>query len=255
MNRRHIVVGQMAFNYSPKFFQEFDSAFTVPLLDAVNIHPLPSLIFNRRTYQLGNFMSKELQLVEFRDFFLATYDSRKPAISDEDNAASLYRDEVGWTIHRKRAWMAVMCGGHYDYIDFSIQVGQEAGTEDSRTKIRTWMRTLSEFIHSFDFIHARPAPDWIASQPAPLVSATLATGSTDYIAYLADAREISDPAAGQRVSGQIAFNLPDGSYVARTFSPHAGVYSSGARLSGGNHVTHRLPSFEHDIVLRVTREI
>ena len=40
-------------------------------------------------------------LSEFRDYCLATYRERKPMVMDEDNCASLYRDEVGWTIHRK----------------------------------------------------------------------------------------------------------------------------------------------------------
>ena len=63
-------------------------------------------------------MSKELHLEQFRDFFLAAYSEPKPVISDEDNAASMYVDDTGWTIQRKRAWMAVMCGAHYDFIDF-----------------------------------------------------------------------------------------------------------------------------------------
>ena len=71
------------------------------------------------------------------------------------NCASLYRDEIGWTIHRKRAWTALLSGSHYDYIDFSINVGAEAGTEASRVKIRTWMKNLSEFFHSFDFPRSR----------------------------------------------------------------------------------------------------
>jgi hypothetical protein len=254
LNRQHLVAGQMAFSYSPHFSQKFDSSFSAPLLDAVNVHPLPNLVFGGRNYQLGNFMSKELRLAEFRDFFLATYPAHKPAVSDEDNAASLYRDEVGWTIHRKRAWMAVICGGHYDYIDFSIQAGQEAGTQDSRGKIRAWMRNLSEFIHSFDFIHAQPAPYWIATQPASLVSATLANGAADYITYLADGREISDPTACQPITGRLEFIPPEGTYRARFYSPTAGVYSPGVRVSGGNRVTFELPSFEQDIVLRVTRE-
>jgi len=254
LNRRHLVVGQNAFSYAPHFSQKFDDSFSGSMLDAVNVHPLPNLIVAGRTYQLGNFMSKELQLGEFRDFFLAINLRRKPAISDEDNAASLYRDDVGWTIHRKRAWTAVMCGAHYDYIDFSIQSGREAGTEESRRKIRSWMRYLSEFIHSFDFIHARPAPDWIANPPSPLVVSALIKEAKDYVAYLADGREISDPGCGHPVSGEIMFSVPEGTYDVRTYSPAAGVYSRAKRISGGNQIRFELPTFEHDIVLRVTRE-
>lgn len=165
----------------------------------------------------------------------------------------MYRDEVGWTIHRKRAWMAVICGGHYDYIDFSIQVGLEAGTEESRRKIRSWMKDLSEFIHSFDFIHARSEPTWIEAKPAHLVDATLSIPGSDYVAYLADGRELSDATAGQPISGPVAFRLPEGNYRVCLYSPATGGYSPCAQVRGGGRATFDLAPFEQDIALRVKR--
>ncbi len=255
LNRPHLVFGQNAFSYAPAFSQDFDPSFSGALLDAVTVHPLPDLHLGGRTYQLGNFMSKELQLREFRDFFLAAYGSRKPCVSDEDNTASIYRDATGWTIHRKRAWMAIMTGAHYDYIDFSITVGSEAGTEESRRQIRSWMRNLSDFIHSFDIIHAQPAPAWIETKPAPLIDAVLAQPGREYIAYLADAREVADPGAGHPVSGTIAFSLPEGNYLCWLYSPTTGEYSPGIDVGGGKRVTYDLSPFVHDIVLCVRRQI
>ena len=139
-------------------------------------------------------------------------------------------------------------------IDFSIQVGSEAGTEESRRNIRTWMKNVTEFIHSFDFIHAKPAPGWIAAPAAPLVTAALANPGTDYIAYLADVRELVDATAGQPITGSLAFDLPAGTYRACFYSPTAGVYSPGVRVTGGGSLTLEIPPFEHDVVLRVTRE-
>ena len=130
----HLLSGQNAFTYKPEFSQAFDASYGEKMLDIVNVHPLPSLVLGGRKYGLGNFMSKELCLEEFRDFFLAASKGTKPTVSDEDNASSLYLDDVGWTIERKRAWMAVMCGAHYDFIDFSIQVHLETGTEESGKK-------------------------------------------------------------------------------------------------------------------------
>ncbi len=253
LNRRHLLMGQNAFSYTPKFGQNFDASFSGSMLDAVNVHPLPGLTLRGRTYQLGNFMSKELQLEQFRDFFLAAYHERKPCISDEDNAASMYLDDIGWIIDRKRAWMAVLCGAHYDFIDFSIRAGVEAGTHESRAKIRSWMRNLSEFIHSFDFIHALPAPDWIAGQPAHLVAAALAKPDEDYIAYLADARELTDPTAGQPISGNISFRLPEGHYRVGLYSPSGGTYSPCLPAEGGHVVTFELAPFTDDVVIRATR--
>ena len=198
-------------------------------------------------------MAKELKLTDFRDFFRAAYRERKPCISDEDNAASVYCDQVGWTIHRKRAWTAVLSGSHYDYIDFSIQAGNEDGTEESRRSIRSWMRNLSQFIHSFDFIHAQPAPDWIEAKPQHLIESSLANPGKDYIAYLADGRELTNPAAGQIISGPIAFRLPEGKFVVHLYSPSSGEYSPGIQVHGGKQIIVEMPSIEQDIALRVTR--
>jgi hypothetical protein len=259
LNRKHLVVGQNAsagFNVSQ--YSEgvgnsyFDASFSKSMLDAVNVHPLPNLILRGHTYQLGDFMTKELRLEDFRSFFLAVHSKRKPCISDEDNAASLYCDESGWTLHRKRAWMAVLCGSHYDYIDFSIQVGHEEGTDESRLKIRHWMCNLSQFIHSFDFITAKPAPGWIEAKPQYLIESTLAVPGKDYISYLADSRELTDTTAGQVISGQVAFRLPKGRFDARLYSPRSGEYSPGITVEGGKQIVVEMPSVEQDIVLRVT---
>lgn len=253
LNRKHLLMGQNAFSYAPEFRQDFDASFSGSMLDAVNIHPLPGLGLMGRTYDLGQFMSKQLHLEEFRDFFLAAYRERKPCISDEDNAASMYLDDAGWTIDRKRAWTAVLSGAHYDFIDFSIKAEVETGTEESRRKIRSWMRNLSEFIHSFDFIHAQPVPDWITAKPEHLVAVALAKAGQDYIAYLADARELTDQTAGQPVSGDISFQLPEGNYRVCLYSPVTGGYSPCLPVRGGRSITFELAPFVEDVVIRVTR--
>ncbi|MDE3202495.1 MAG: cellulase family glycosylhydrolase [Acidobacteriota bacterium] len=252
-NRHHLIFGQNAFRYAPSFQQSFDDSFAGSMLDAVNVHPLPNLVYRNKTYELGNFMSKELQLEQFRAFFLATASANKPSISDEDNCASIYRDDDGWTIHRKRAWMAVMCGAHYDYIDFSITTGSEAGTKESRAKIRSWMQLLSAFIHSVDFIHARPDSAFLTNTPDHLVAGTLAVPGSDYIVYLADARELTDPSAGQPIGGMVSLTLPSGEYHAALFSPVTGMYSPPLRIQGRRQVAVELLPFEHDIVLRIRR--
>lgn len=250
---RRLVVGQQAFDWLPQVNQAFDQSLSGGLFDAVTVHPIPNLRIGARTYQLGHFMSKELQLSEFKHFFLAARRFPKPCISDEDNAASLYRDDTGWTIQRKRAWIAVMCGAHYDFIDFSLTVGSEAGTDESRAKIRTWMRNLAGFMSSFDFVHAEPVDDWILSMPQHLIAGVLARQTREYVAYLADAREVSDATAGQPISGPVSFNLDRGTYDLSLYSPVTGVYSPSVRLPAESRVTIDLQPFQHDIVLRVIR--
>jgi len=249
--RQHLVFGSEAFSYTPKFNQGTDASFKNPDFDAVNVHPLPDTHYGGRTYQMGNFMSKELMLAEFRDYCLATYRERKPMVMDEDNCASLYRDDVGWTIHRKRAWTALLSGSHYDYIDFSINVGAEAGTEASRLKIRTWMRNLSEFFHSFDFVRSHPLTNWLQNKPVGTVESVLAIEGEEYLVYLADAREVTDPAANAPIHAVVKLPLPVGRFEARAYSPSTGGYSPAIWIQSTGLAEIDLPAFKEDIVLRV----
>lgn len=255
LNRPHLIAGQQAFTYSPKFRFPLDQTYSGPLFDIVNVHPLPDTDLRGRLYQLGNFMSKELMLSEMRDFGLKSFAEKKPTVMDEDNTASMYRDLTGWTIHRKRAWTTLLTGGHYDYIDFSITVGSEAGTAASRRAIRTWMKHLSEFMTSFDFIHSRASIDWIQSTPANIVASGLVVEGNDYVAYLADAREVTNPSLGQPVAGGLKFTLPAGRFLVRLYSPVGGLYSPAVHVDGGKPAEFDLPPFEHDVVLRATRAV
>jgi hypothetical protein len=253
LGRRHMIVGQDATSYTPSFRQTFDRALSGSLFDAVTVHSTSDLVYKGHRYNLGHFMSKQLKLVEFRDFFLATYPARKPSVSDEDNVATLYMDTQGWTIQRKRAWMAIMTGSHCDFIDFTIRVDVETGTPEARRDIRGWMRNLSEFIHSFDVIHSRLLPDWIESMPEHLVGTTLAVPGKEYIAYLADAREVTDATAGQPISGPVSFQLPGGSFEVSLYSPTSGEYSPSVLLSGGKRVSFVLAPFRQDVAIRAIR--
>jgi hypothetical protein len=253
VNRLHLIAGQEAFAYTPQFRFPLDKSFSGSMFDLVNVHPLPNTVLEGHPYQLGNFMSKELMLAEVAGFCRAAYAPSKPTVLDEDNAASMYRDPVGWTIHRKRAWIALMSGAHYDYIDFSITVGSEAGTSASQRGIRSWLQHLSEFMADFDYIHSKPAAQWITVKPQNLVTATLQIEDRDYASYLADAREVTDPSAGQPVNGKVSFALPAGKFVVRLYSPESGQYSPGVLLDGGKTVTIDLTPFRHDIVIRATR--
>jgi hypothetical protein len=147
----------------------------------------------------------------------------------------------------------VLNGAHYDYIDFSITVGSEAGTKASRAGIRSWMQHLSEFIAGFDYIHAKPTADWIQAKPEHLVASALVVPNHDYAVYLADSREVTDASLGQPISGKIAFTLPAGKFLVRLYSPVSGEYSPGWLVDGGRRSEFLLPQFEHDLVMRAIR--
>jgi hypothetical protein len=251
--RKHLIAGQQAFAYTPKFRAPYDQSFRDRIVDIVNVHPLPDTVFGGRAYQLGNFMSKELMLGEFADFTRAVSAENKPMVHDEDNAASMYRDSTGWTIHRKRAWTALFNAAHYDYIDFSITVGSEAGTPASRAAIRSWMRHLSEFMSGFDFIHSRARSDWIQEKPEHVVVSALVSQDHDYAAYLADAREVAEAGAGQPIGGNVALQLPAGNFAVTLFSPATGETLPATAVKGGPSIQLKLLPFRDDIVIRAIR--
>ncbi len=249
----HLIAGQQAFAYKPKFRFPLDQTYSGSLFEIVNVHPLPDTELGGKLFQLGNFMSKELRLSDMQEFTAKAYDRGKPTVMDEDNAASMYRDEVGWTIHRKRAWTSLLNGAHYDFIDFSITVGSEGGTEASRKAIRSWFKHLSDFMASFDYIKAKLNVEWIQQRPEHLVVSGLAVPGRDYAVYLADSREVTDNGLGQLISGQIRLALPAGRFSVRLYSPVSGQYSPGWIVEGGRPIELTLPSFQHDLLIRATR--
>ena len=249
---KHLIAAQEAFTYKPKFEFPYRKSYQWPLIQIVNVHPLPNTTYGGRSFQLGNFMSKELMLSEVKDFCIATYGEPRPTVLDEDNAATMYRDMTGWTIHRKRAWTSLLNGAHYDFIDFSVVVGRETGTVESNAKIRTWIRHLSEFIHSFDFVRARPLPDWLQHDMDMVVTSTMAVEGKDYICYLADAREVTDTSVGEPIAGSVTFELPAGRYRLRLYSPTSGLYSPARALEGGGENTVQLEPYQEDLVIRIT---
>ena len=76
LNRPHLISGQQAFSYSPRFRFPLDETFSQPIFDIVNVHPLPDIVFAGKSYQLGNFMSKELELSNMAQFSRDVYPER-----------------------------------------------------------------------------------------------------------------------------------------------------------------------------------
>jgi hypothetical protein len=249
LGRPHLLSGQQAFAYGNKNVFPQDASFSSKTFDIANVHPLPETSLNGRVYDMGNFMSKELRLDQVAGFCRAAFPFLKPTVFDEDNTASIYRDVTGWTIHRKRAWAALMNGCHYDYIDFSITVGNESGTPASQRGIRAWMQHLSAFARSFDLVNSKPDTSWIGGYPAHLVVSALSTPGRDFVAYLADDREVTDPSAGSAMEGSISILLPAGNYDISLYSPVTGEYSPAIQLRGGR-TDLALPSFHDDLVIR-----
>jgi hypothetical protein len=144
-------------------------------------------------------------------------------------------------------------GSHYDYIDFSITVGNERGTASSRQQIRKWMQNLSEFMSSFDYVHSSLNTAWVQDLPPEVIASGLSVKDRDYVMYLADEREVTDPNAGKAISGAVRLSLPAGKFEVSLYSPVSGGYSPAIAVEGGHDTVLALPEFENDIVIRARR--
>jgi hypothetical protein len=266
--RQHLIAGQQAYSWKP-FEQGSDLAFRTLDYDIVNMHPLPNSTYGGRSYQLGDFMSKQAVLRALRDFGLAVSGEPKPLNQDEDNVASQYKDVDGWTIHRKRAWITLLTGGHYDFIDFSIIPRLETGTRESRRCIRRWIGHLARYIHTLDLVRSRPLVGVVQSAPTHILDVTFGIPGEDYTIYLADERELSDahvtmlssPAdlenvardPGGSIQGDLIVQLPEGSYTVVVYDPKQDQFSPALPLRGGAETHIHLLPFVHDLVVRIRR--
>jgi hypothetical protein len=256
---RHLISGQEAFAYGLEdesgragadVFQFADESFDSLPIDIVNMHPLSNMISRKRTYNLGQFMTGEMNLAVLKRYCLDLYEEKKPLCLDEDNCATQYRDDFGWKIHRKRAWIALFCGASYDCIDFSINNFVETGSSDeSEDGIRRAFGNLARFINSDDLPLAVPTGDVVSRLPEGFIEATLSGSGNRYWIYLADARQPKRGEASPMVSGELVLHLRPGRYKARTFSPTASQYSPWISLVADGDATIGLPEFRDDIVV------
>jgi len=221
-------------------------------VDAINMHDYQQLTFRGRPIPpLGRFMQRDLKLDRIHDLWTICHAAGKPIVFDEDNACTNGLDEESWTIHRKRAW-TVVCSGHYDMIDFSIQAaGGEAGSPASRAHIRSWMKHLSTFIHSTDFVRMTPVRDFCKETPTHTLAATLAHPGAEYVIYVADKREGEDLGCGEPCSGRLSFSLPAGRYEVSFYQPVTGGYTGEPRQLTGGEVALQLEPFVHDVVVHI----
>jgi hypothetical protein len=111
---------------------------------------------------------------------------------------------------------------------------------------------------SYDYVHSKPDAGWVSFPSDHVVVSGLISegrdrGALDYVAYIADARELSDRDAGSPLQGDVSMTLPAGEYDVALYSPVTGGYSPAIKVAGGAKTTLALPSFTQDIVIRVTR--
>lgn len=259
MENRHMIAAGECWSFDPGDTENKDVLcpteymFGVMDIDIVNIHPHPRYRYAGQTYDLGLFMSKQLRIEELKRFCIDTYKENRIVCIDEDNIASQFKDYDGWTIHRKRAWVAMTCGAHYDYIDFSILWNSPTGTEASRKHIRSWFKYLQEYFTGIDIVSVRPLSDVVVDKPAHVTVCVIGREGEECHIYLADNREITEEGYGSKVSGSITLRITQGVYFVQIFSPESGMFSHRFAIKLPNSRID-LPEFTHDIVLRIVRK-
>lgn len=222
-------------------------------VDAVNMHDYQNLTYKEIMLpSFSRFMQRDLRLKRINHFWTTVHETEKPFIFDEDNAATNALDEEAWIVHRKRAWTTVCSGGHYNMIDFSIQVGgQEAGTPASQATIRSWLKHLSVFIHGIDFVQTTPVANFATETPPFTIAIALVNPGQEYVIYLADQREVDHVALGEPCQGSLVFSLPEGTYTAQLYSPVDGQYKKEPITLSGGAVALDLKPFIHDLVVHI----
>ena len=207
LQNKHLIAGQEAFTYAP-WEQPSDRTFGELGFDIVNMHPLPNTSFGGTGYDMGTFMSKQLKLAAVRDFALETYSQEKPLNYDEDNVATCFMDPDGWTIHRKRAWTTLFCGGHYDMIDFSIQARRGDGDRGIPARHPHLDGTPVD-VHPLNRSGPRATATQLAARSSGLRARSRPRSrGEDYCIYLADRRELDQEGSGDEISGAIEVDLP-----------------------------------------------
>jgi len=156
--------------------------------------------------------------------------------------------------YRVEAWEFILAGGGlYNNLDYSFAVGHEDGTfaypssqpGGGTAALRQQLRTLKEFIHSFDFVKMRPDLTCLRDGlPEDIRVRALVESGKQYAVYVY---------GGDQVDLTLA--LPAGNYHLEWLSPITGEVVKQERLSHrGGDVTIASPNYSGEIALRMGRQ-
>ncbi|MDA8742989.1 cellulase family glycosylhydrolase [Rubripirellula amarantea] len=164
-------------------------------------------------------------------------------------------DETGFAgsdpdVYLQQAWRFVMAGGGlFNHLDYSFSVGHEDG-DDSDNKapgaaspeLRSQLRTLSEFVHSFDLVSLRPMPLAVQQQYA-VNTQTLGDGRSQFAIY-----------AEGRSPASVVVRVPQGNWQVSFLNPDSGQRSEPISLqTKQDALTIELPSFDDAIAIDIRK--
>jgi hypothetical protein len=157
------------------------------------------------------------------------------------------------THYRMEAWQFIFAGGGlYNNLDYSFVAGREDGTFGYPAKqpgggnpvFRRQMRTLTRFIHGFDFIRMKPDSSIIRSGlPEKARAYALVETGKQYALYLFGGSQ-----------ADLKLELPAGDYRVEWLNPVTGSIGPTTRLKhAGGAAALKSPGYEPDIALRIVR--
>jgi hypothetical protein len=246
-----VIAASPAWSYAP-WDHPVHSA-EVLAVDISNVHPLDVMTIGDKTFNLGVFMSADSRLGEYKEFCRQAQALGGAINLDEDNNASRFMDERGWTVHRQRAWIALLSGCHYDFIDFSIVPGRERSTEDGRRLLRARFGTLARFWEENQLWSVRLDGQSRARAPegctAVVASNLRGPANVRYIYVAAEApTDLSIPFSDRAVEGGLQLDLPEGDYLTYWFAPETGRYFGWRPYTSSGRLSLELPGTANDVV-------
>jgi hypothetical protein len=169
--------------------------------------------------------------------------------------------------YRKEAWDFILAGGAlFNQLDYSFTVGHERGTFEfpptqpggGGLAFRRQMRTLKEFMHSFDFLRMKPSTSVVrGGLPDGFGSRVLAEAGHAYAIYVSPAVQpknyAPDPKRAAR-SFALELDLPKGTYAAEWLHPESGKIKRREVIRSAGRVVIHSPEFQEDLALRIQRD-
>ena len=164
-------------------------------------------------------------------------------------------DETGFAgndpnVYLTQAWRFVMAGGGlFNHLDYSFSVGHEDGSDSENKapgaaspKLRTQLRTLSEFIHGFDLASLRPFPLAVRKQYA-VNTQTLGDGQSQFAIY-----------AEGRWPASVVLDVPAGDWQVSFLNPNSGEKSQGTTIASTEGLlTIDIPPFENSVAIEIRK--
>ena len=169
--------------------------------------------------------------------------------------------------YRVEAWAFLLAGGGlYNNLDYSFAAGHEDGSfvypstqpGGGNPAFRRQLRTLRDFLYSFDFIQMRPDHTLIKSGlPSGMLGYALARPGAAYALYLGPAvrkNNEKEPGASPGKIGEIVLKIPDGSYTAQWLDPLTGQKHREEEVqAAAGTLTLRAPAYQEDLALSLKR--